>query len=145
MPGRFPYEKMSSYPHLGPHDAAIWDHFIDHFPDEYLAVDYDAWVGEGSMPDPKAEGDPGKHTGEGLTKKRIDVVAYRADGSIDCIELRPHAGSSAIGAVLTNHFLLQGADTSSPCTPLIITDKAQPDLAGIAAKHGVKIIELGFA
>src|SRR3990167_6331851 len=95
MAGRFKYEKLSFYRHMGPQDAALWNRFIETFPNEYEQIDYDVWVGEGAIPADEAVGNVFKTNQKELTKKRIDVVAYRENGEIDCIELRPRAGSTA--------------------------------------------------
>lgn len=142
MHGRFKYEKLSEYPHMGPQDAALWERFIDTHPDAYETVDYDMHVGEGAAPPldtpPNAYTDDQKH----LTKKRIDVCGYKKNGTVDCIEVRPRAGSSAVGAVMVNHELLRESLPGAKYTRRIITDKCQADMARLAALFNIEIVEL---
>ena len=128
---------------MGPNDAILWERFIDKFPDYFSSVDYDWHVGAGIQPPDSILGTPYEEDAKDLTQKRIDVCGHKTNGSMECIEVRPHAGVSAIGAILCYHDLHQGDFENSPCTPTIVTDFAQPDLLDIAAKHGIKIVMLG--
>ncbi len=142
MKGRFKYEKMSEYPHLAPNDKVLWEWFMETHPNEYESVDYDMHVGEGVAP--PLDTPPNEYTDNmaHLTKKRVDVCGYRKDGSIDCIEVRPRAGSSAIGAVVVNTELLAKLTPDSRRTPLIITDRAQADMVECCRLFGIRLIEL---
>ena len=142
MHGRFKYEILSEYPHLRPWDKVLWDRFIETHPEEYESVDYDTHVGEGVMFPEEYKGNIYAEDQIYLTKKRIDVCGYRKDGSIDCIEVRPRAGSSAIGAVMVNHELLTKELPGERCIPLIITDRCQSDIKKCCHLFGIRVIEL---
>ena len=142
MTGRFPYKKLTEYPHLAPGDVKLWERFIDAYPDEYQSVDYDEHIGEGVPP--PLDTPPNEYTEDvqHLTKKRMDVCGYRAEGTVDCIEVRPRAGSSAVGAVLINHRLFQNDHMQFKCRKLLITDHCQPDIKEFCAINEVRIVEL---
>ena len=142
MHGRFRYEKLTEYPHLAPNDKALWERFMGMFPEEYESVEYDCHVGEGVAYPEEMKDDVYAQDQTYLTKKRIDVCGYRKDGSIDCIEVRPRAGSSAIGAVVVNHELLTELIPDRRCTPLIITDRCQSDIERCCRLFGIRVIEL---
>ena len=142
MHGRFPYERLSTYTHLGPKDAALWERFMAAFPGRYEKVDYDCWCGEGAIPKEEIKGDVYKENFADLTKKRIDVCGTKPDGNIDCIEVRPHAGSSAIGSVICNTMLHRDDLGEKLNGKIIITDTAQADMSRLCAEHGIELIEL---
>ena len=141
--GRFKYEKLSKYPHLGPKDAAIWEKFMAMYPDEYKNVDYDCWVGEGAFPEEESKSDIFKDNFKDLTKKRIDVCGTKEYGKVDCIEIRPHAGSSALGSVLCNFYLHKDDLGEHLHGKIIITDRAQADMARLCEADNIKLIEVG--
>lgn len=142
MRGRFPYQKLTEYPHLAPKDKAIWELFMEKFPEEYESVDYDNHVGNGAIFPDELKNNAYAQDQIHLTKKRIDVCGYRKDGSIDCIEVRPRAGSDAIGSVVVNHHLLTEAGPDLRCSPLIITDRCQSDIMQCCRLFGIRVIEL---
>ena len=144
MPGRFPFTKLEKYPHLGPHDVKVWEHFLKLFPDYFASVDYDVWVGEGAKQPEEIEQNEYTKNFEDLTKFRIDVVGYAKDGTIYCIELRPHAGLSAFGSTLGCTKLLAKMYPNTPVLPMIITDIAQSDLTEICFDYGVELVELSY-
>ena len=145
MEGRFKYEKLSQYPHLAPKDQELWDRFIEAFPEEYESVDYDVHVGEGAQFEEGLKTDVYAQDQNYLTLKRIDVCGYRKGGSINCIEVRPRAGSSAIGAVVVNHALLTERMPGRLCLPLLITDRCQSDIERCCRLFGIKVLELGIS
>ncbi len=142
MHGRFKYEKLSTYPHLAPGDKILWERFIDAFPDEYETVDYDMHVGEGVQFEDKTKVGVYQENQTYLTQKRIDVCGYRKNGNIDCIEVRPRAGSGVIGTVVVNHKLLSKLYPNNVEKAIIITDRAQSDIKQCCHSFGIEIIEL---
>lgn len=130
---------------MGPNDATLWDRYIKLFPDDYEFADYDCWVGHGTLPVDTSGGDIYKENFKELTKKRIDVCATRSDGKIDCIEVRPHAGTSAIGSIMCN-FNLHYDDLAGHIGNLaIITDTAQADMERLCAYYNIRLVQLGAA
>lgn len=142
MQGRFKFEKLTEYPHLAPNDRVIWEKFIITFPNAYASVDYDIRLGQGQFSDEEIGDNVYKENISGLTKFRIDVVGFKQDGSVDCIEVRPRAGLSAFGSALGCCYLLTDATRGMKCKPVVLTDKAQSDLEEICLAHGVELIEV---
>ena len=138
-PNLFNYERRYWYPHLKPADIAIWERFIDKFPEAYSAVEYDAPVGK--VPEFVAEHDDPAMKAQGtLYQRKIDVVGYR-DKVVDIIELKPAASSSAIGQV-NGYRHLYMRDISKGFKPgaLIITDRLLPEMEELCAAADVRII-----
>lgn len=138
-PEMFAYGKRYWYPHMKPYDIAIWEKFMEEFPDMYDYCQYDVPVGQvppHALDAVSAEGG----TAEMLYKRKIDVVAYKGD-QIDIIELKPNAGMSAIGQV-NGYRMLYIRDYSPSVTPkaIIITDSVDPDTAHVAHEQGVQIV-----
>lgn len=139
MPETYPFEKRHWYPHMMPYDVAIWERFIEQFPDAYDHVQYDVKVGT------PPEFDTVVHAPTGgdainLYKKKIDVVGYKGD-QIDIIELKPHAGASALGQI-HGYGILYKAEFSPPVEPklIVITDQLMPDMGLLAHTMGVQLV-----
>jgi hypothetical protein len=139
MQETFPYTKLASYPHMMPFDVAIWERFIEQFPDMYDHVSYDVKVG--SIPEfVKNEPDVTHQAQAPLYQRKIDVVGYKAD-QIDIIEIKPRAGTSALGQVV-GYKLLYQRDFTPPVEPkaIVLTDHADDDLGHVAASMGVQVV-----
>lgn len=138
LPETFSFGKRYWYPHMKPRDIAIWERFIEKYPDYFERVQYDVPCGTGPDFDTLIDDYTGAHA-EKLYKKKIDVVAFRG-ANISIIEVKPSAGASAVGQVrMYKHLYL--ADYSPPDEPelLIITDKADKDFERFAKAEGVGI------
>lgn len=140
--GRFPFTKLAAYPHMAPRDVTIWNQYIDLVPAAYVTVDYDTKLGTGGLTLAEIQKDVYKQNIASLQKFRIDVVGFKADGTIDCIEVRPRAGLSAIGSALGYCHFLSVLYPGSKCTPVILTDRAQSDIATLCQQFGVRLIEI---
>lgn len=139
MAESFPFAKRYYYPHMKPADVAIWERFIESFPDMYDFVQYDVPVG--TVPEhAKGPVAPGAGSDEKLYMKKIDVVAFKGD-QIDIVELKPQATASSIGQVKA-YQLLYVRDYNPPITPkaIIITDVLGQDMGEIASAQGVLVI-----
>ena len=93
----YEYEKRYWYPNMRPEDVAIWERFIEAYPEAYTQVSYDVLVGS----PPQFDTQVGDHPASDdirLYKKKIDVVGYKP-GLVHIIELKPNAGASALGQV----------------------------------------------
>jgi hypothetical protein len=124
---------------MKPADVALWERFMQQFPNMYDFVQYDVPVGQV----PSHALDPVSNTGrtaEMLYKRKIDVVAFKGE-QIDIIELKPSAGLSAIGQV-NGYRTLYMRDYSPPVTPkaIIVTDSVDPDAGVIAHEQGVMLV-----
>lgn len=141
MTERMPYGKRNWYPHMKPNDVALWERFLVAFPEAYDECAYDVWVG--SVPDfAKEPAGPDGGTAEGLYKKKIDVVGFKAD-QIDLIELKPQAGASAVGQILQYKMLYEKENALEGKTKaVIITDTYNADVAAFAASMGVHMVQV---
>lgn len=139
MSETFPFEKRYKYPHMMPYDVAIWERFIEQFPDAYDHVQYDVKVGSAPEHDTIVNTDTGGDALD-LYKKKIDVVAYKGD-QIDIIELKPNASASACGQVV-GYGVLYTKEFNPPTRPklVVITDAPKRDLGLIAHEMGVTIV-----
>lgn len=139
MAERFPFEKRNWYPHMMPEDVAIWERFIEQFPDAYDSVEYDVKVG--SVPEFVAgHDDPAMRAQAALYMRKIDVVGYKAD-QIDLIELKPNAGTSSLGQILGyKHLFIRDFMPPEDPKAIVITNAVRPDTGEIAHSMGVTMI-----
>lgn len=139
MEDTYPYEKRSWYPHMMPEDVAVWNRFIDKFPDAYETCQYDFTVG--SVPDfVKADPDADQASMERLYKKKIDVVA-RIANNIDIIELKPTCNMSTIGQVKGyKHFYVRDVKPAVTPRPVVVCGAASQDVIEFAKDEGVEVI-----
>lgn len=103
MPGQFNYELRHKYPHLIGDDTAVWERFIQKYPDKFDTVDYDVKVGSGTDPN-YIKGDKTGEYWAMLTKKRIDVVAWKGD-FVTIIEVKKRSSLFTLGQILGYRFL----------------------------------------
>ncbi len=138
VPENYAYGKRNSYPHMRPEDVAIWERFIDTYPEAYDYCQYDLPVGDGPEFDTLVNPESGGHS-ERLYKKKIDVVGFKGE-SIDVIELKPTAGASAIGQV-KNYVRLYKRDYTPPSAirGIILTDAMAQDTREFARDEGVLV------
>lgn len=135
----YTYGKRSYYPHMKPADIAIWERFITINPGAYETVQYDVLVGSGPGFDTTVNPESGGNV-EALYKRKIDVVAEKA-GQLYIIEVKPRAGTSAIGQLL-GYLELYKRDVKPASEPkaILLTDTLLPDMTMLAEKYGVKLI-----
>lgn len=135
----FPFEKRGWYPHMKPADVAIWERFIDKNPGAYDTAEYDVEVGSPPPFDTVVNPETGGSV-ESLYKRKIDVVGTK-NGNKDIIEIKPRAGTSAIGQV-TAYARLYVRDfrPNAPTRPVIITDEIGVDMPELAEAAGVILI-----
>ncbi len=124
---------------MKPADVAIWERFIEEYPEAYDVVSYDVLVGTTPAFDPTVNDESGGDV-SALYKKKIDVIGY-GGGKIDIIELKPRAGAAALGQV-KGYIELYKRDIAPNANPnaVLITDELMPDMDVLAASMGVKII-----
>ncbi len=139
MADTVPYGKRYYYPHMKPYDIAIWERFIEQFPDAYDNVQYGVRVG--TVPEfVTGHEDPAMQKQAEIYQREIDVVGLKSD-QIDIIELKPNASTSALGQVNGYRHLYMVAFTP-PETPkaIVITDRLLPDMNFLAEQTGVQMI-----
>lgn len=139
MPELYPYGIRNKYPHLKPADEAIWERFMAAYPEAYDSVQYDLNCGEGAQG--LSHEDPAMTKSWGhLKARKIDVVGFSED-HVDIIEIKPHAGPSALGQVLGYlHLYLGYVDPHADARPVIITDSMENDMPILSAKMGVRVL-----
>lgn len=127
----FPPDLLRKYPHMFPEDIAIWERFLKVYKDDFLGFDYDVKVG--SVPDfPDGLDNSIYKAGNILWKKRIDAVGYKKDG-IYIIEVKPNAGMSALGQIITYRQLyIEEFNPNDKVFGAIVTDKPDLDLKRVA-------------
>src|SRR3990167_4733988 len=102
-PETYPYEKRYWYPHMQPDHVALWERFIERYPDMFESCWYDLPVG--TIPEFNDPAHPVYVGGqEKLYRKKIDVVGF-SKGKVVIIEIKPKATASAIGQVKRYKYL----------------------------------------
>lgn len=123
---------------MAPNDVAIWEKFIDTFPDRYSTVDYDFALGAVPSITQYSESD-GTGSMARIYQKRIDVLA-ESQGQTHIIEVKPNGGFSALGQVKGYAELYrQYVDPGADIVPILVTDRVGPDMVMLAEKMGVKL------
>lgn len=142
MPGKYSFDIQSHYPHMKPADVLIWEAFIRGNPNFFSSVDYDVPVGEGASFLPERE-ETFVSDYRLLTQKKIDVIGYR-DNETWLIEVKPNAGSRALGQILTYEKLYskQYPDVKN-LRKCVITNFLQNDYDLVYSKFDVVVIEVG--
>lgn len=139
MGERTPYGKRGWYKHMKPEDVAIWERFIERFPEMYDEVEYGVRVG--TVPQFVSEhSDPAMQAQADIYRREIDVIGHK-QGQIDIIELKPDAGTSALGQV-RGYVSLYERDYTPSVFPkaIVITDRLLPDMNLLAAQMGVMMV-----
>lgn len=132
-------QKSGDYPHMGKRDAEIWERFLDRFTEQFDLVAYDVALGGFALTEEQLTEDE-RLGWRYSTALKVDVVLARA-GEVWVIEVRPHAGVSAIGGALCYATMAeQDGFTPEPIIPAVVTDRASPDIRFCAEQLGVTLI-----
>ena len=139
--GRWPYQILAKYTHMRKRDVEVWEKFIRKFPNAYERVDYDYHLGVGEIghEDDRSAQRAGWRK---LKHLRADVIGYKRDGSIDVIEVKPKARTSAFGQVIAYGILFEQDWPSKEITPMILTDIIHDDIKLLSARLGIKVVEV---
>lgn len=138
MTGRFPYKKLTKYPHMKPEDVAVWERFIATNPAFFDTCDYDVPCGKGADTNPEhPENMQRDHTI--LTQKKIDVVGYADDRTYVC-EVGPVADMRKLGQILT-YLQLYKTDhpESSNIIPMVLCGEIERELEQMFEAHGIQV------
>ena len=132
------YEKGYWYPHMKPRDVAIWERFIDKYPDMYSSCVYDFEIGD--VPEFIASAaDEADRKQASLYKWKIDVVGMTPN-RIDLIELKPDAGASAIGQIEGyKEIYIRDEKPTQPVGLCIVTDVEKPNMRYLCEQKGIKL------
>lgn len=135
----FKYGKRYKYPHMKPNDVAIWERFIEQFPDAYEMVQYDVGIGD-IPPFMEQTSSPQGQAMRELYRLKIDVLGYAGD-RIDLIEVKHEAGSSAIGQLIGYVELYKrDYEVNKPVSPVLLTNIQKPNMDYLTKQQGVRLI-----
>jgi hypothetical protein len=119
-----------------PAHVPLWQEFLKLHGNKYSAFEYDVTVGEGTPPLPDIP-EFAKKDWLDLTKKRIDVIGFTPT-YLDIIEVKPRAGLSALGQLLSYQTLfLKTRKTSLPIRLVLVTNFLTPDEKISYDRHNV--------
>ncbi len=126
------------YPGLFPAEVPILRAWLALHQSEYDTFDYNVRVGTGFDPGP-AYAPEIRTMAVQNTQYRIDLVASKGNQDT-LVEVKQHAGLSALGQVLGYEHLWMEAHPGRP-TPrlLVVTSDPQPDLPRILAANGINL------
>jgi hypothetical protein len=134
----FTYEKRYWYPHMKPNDVAIWERFIEKYPDQYETVIYDFAIGDVPPFMEQTSSVEGQAMRE-LYKLKIDVLGFR-DGFIDLIEVKQDASASSIGQLVGYVALyMRDEKPTLPIVPVLITNTLKTNMDFLTTQQGVKL------
>ncbi len=139
MAGKFNYEVRYKYLHLIGEDKEVWERFVLKYPDKFDTVDYDVHVGSGIETPEEHESKPAQQWKD-LTRKRIDVVAWKNDFAT-IIEVKKRVGLATLGQVLGYRFLylLEHTEISS-VSLLIVCSQIDKDDIDVLDHFGIQYI-----
>jgi hypothetical protein len=138
---RFPSEPLAKYPHLVGSDVPIWDTWIRGHGDLFSGCDYDVHVGQGLEPDKDADYQLQKMWIT-LTRKRIDVVAYRP-GEVWLIEVKDRPTVAVIGQCLSYEILYRiDYGRVAPTIPCLIAGHIEADIETVLVHYGIRFWDL---
>ena len=142
MPGKFAFTIQSWYPHMKPADIHLWEKFIRANAGFFDSVDYDVPVGP--APDwLDIEKDELAKKELPLYQKKIDVVGFK-DNLVWLVEVKPFAGSLALGQILSYEILFRKDNPGVNDLRLaIITNKIQNGYDVIFSQKGIQVFEVG--
>lgn len=132
-----PPTRQPRYPHMFPNDIGIWERFIDKHGSEFLGFLYDVKVGSGTEPVSDLQ-EPYSSMQATLSKYRVDVIGIKA-GRFEVIEVKPSAGTSAIGQVISYlKLFVKDYQPNAKVIGAIVTDFERPDMRELCMEHGLK-------
>jgi hypothetical protein len=136
---RTKFEKKLWYPNMREAETLIWERFLARFPDAYDEVAYNVKVGEGAEI-PEGTDETIAFDFKVLTQRKIDVIGFKGN-TIDIIELKPLAGTGAVGQVKAYGVLYKKTyDSGANPNLIVMTDAEQRDTKTVAEAEGVKLI-----
>ena len=140
FPNTFPMVKLPQYPHLRPDEALIWETYLTVIADPAISVAYDVHVGQ--IPTTFAQlSEPMRRHALAVYPKKLDVVMLLPTLSA-IVELKPYAGLTAIGQVLSYCFLFSRQYPQFPSSKaFILTDRPQLDMHDLCDHFNITLWE----
>lgn len=125
------------FKHLLPAERRIWEAFLEGHGSYFESFEYDVHVGEGIPPDPSWD-EVYKKQIAATSRYRIDVVGRRGR-EVWIIEVKPEAGASSVGQLLTYKKLyIQEFGIQDILYLAVVTDMLRHDMSGVFEEYGVK-------
>ena len=126
-------------PHVSREDLPLWERWRRRYAASYRRFYFDVALGAGA-PIPDGTAVNVAEAWSRLTRLRADVVGDRGDAWV-LIELRPHAGPGAIGAIQSYSILLLGSlPDDRPLTSMLVTDRCSEDIKAVAGAVGIEVV-----
>ena len=136
-----PVVKTGNYPHMAKLDKAIYERFLDQYGTNFLGASYDVALG-GFLPGEEDGTEELRRGWQYSTALKVDVVLFREDEVWIC-EIKPGGGTAGIGAALCYTRLAErDRFTVLPLVPVLITDRASPDIQLCARELGVELFAI---
>jgi len=128
-------------PQMLPDDRPVWWEYLDTKRPPYTAVYYNlamTKLGPEDIVAPKAIQEMWLYA----ISKRVDALGETED-YIDLIEVCQRAAIRSLGQIITYKELYDLCKPfEKPCKPKIVCNDADPDIAWLAPKFGIEIVEL---
>lgn len=124
---------------MKPNDVAIWERFIEKYPDAYDTVQYDVAIGDIPAFMEQTSSPQGQAMRE-LYRLKIDVLGYKGS-ALDLIEVKHEAGASSIGQLLGYVELYKrDFEPSGVVQPVLITNIMKPNMDYLTTQQGVRLV-----
>lgn len=128
-----------AFPHMGPHDAAVWRALLETGAFMFQSIRYDVAVG-GKAARRAGAGDQLLPMWKSLLAKRIDVLAQHR-GAFWVTEVKPTASMSALGQALTYAGLWKAEHADAgPARPVVVCSRVDDDVEEFFILYGVLVI-----
>jgi len=141
MQGRFSNALLYKFPRMSSEDTQIWKRFLSQFGENFSSFDYDFKVGDGVTPDLPI---PEKFLNDfkELTKKRIDALGYNPSG-VTIFEVKPRAGTSALGQLLTyKNLFVKSYPGVNVIALVLVCELATDEEVQLYQQYGIQIFIL---
>lgn len=134
-------EVLRKYPHMMPQDSRIWTRYLLSNHMRSNEVWYDLHVGNAVVL-PEGSSEAMQRVSDGVTRKRIDVVA-RIGGGFWVIEIKPIGTMAALGQAVTyrNLFAKEYAGAAES-VPVVLCALIEEDIIETADDLGVLVLAL---
>jgi len=151
---------MPQYPHMSPHESAIWRRFMEVTKLKFIRFEYDVHVGVGYVPEyllreleeKEKLYEQGKITfheleltrnivksSKMLTQLRIDVVG-ETEHEVWVFEVKPRAGRSALGQVESYaYWYLRQYKPAKAIRPAVVCEDIDPNMPDVFSARGVSV------
>jgi len=134
---------MPHYPHMLAEDIVVWSLFLRQNPGLIQKVWYDVKVGC-AMPLPVGATDIQRLVALGVSRKRIDVVAFVLS-EYWVIEVKPYGNMVALGqAVAYTGLFKKEYEVAGKVVPVVVCANVDKDLIPEFERQNVNVIEVGL-